>query len=120
MAKKNRRTARYVREAEVREAAERLAARRARGAPVDPGRIPPYPEVLREADGSYRDFFEDVEFTCRDCGREQVWTASDQKWWFEVAGGSLYSGAARCGACRAARRQADGREPLPTEPTPDS
>ena len=120
MAKKNRRTPRYMRATEVREAAERLAARRASGARVDPGRIPPYPEVLRDADGTYRDFFEDLEFTCRDCGMEGIWTATDQKWWFEVAGGSLYSGAARCTACRAARRQADGREPRPTEPTPDS
>jgi Probable zinc-ribbon domain len=104
MAKKNRRKARYVREWEEREAAATLAARRENGAPVDPARIPPYPDVLRASDGSYRDFFEDIEFRCQDCGAEQVWTAADQKWWFEVAGGSLYSRAVRCAACRAARR----------------
>jgi hypothetical protein len=104
MAKKDRRKPRYVREREEREAAAELAARRDRGAPVDPARIPPYPDVLRDSDGSYRDFFEDIEFTCQDCGAEQVWPAVDQKWWFEVAGGSLYSRAARCATCRAARR----------------
>ena len=108
MAEKDRRTARYVRAEQEREAAAALAARRARGAPVDPARIPPYPDVLRDSDGTYRDFFEDIGFTCRDCGAEAVWTAADQKWWFEVAGGSLYSRAARCATCRAARRHATG------------
>jgi hypothetical protein len=108
---KNRRKARYVREWEDRVAAADLAARRAKGAPVDPGRIPPFPDVLRDNDGSYRDFFEDIRFTCRDCGAEQVWTAADQKWWFEVAGGSLYSTAVRCLTCRTARRHADGGSP---------
>jgi hypothetical protein len=100
---KNRRKARYVREGEERDAADRLAARRAKGAPVDPAKIPPFPDVLYDG-GSYRDFFEDIEFTCSGCGAGSVWTAADQKWWFEVAGGSLYSRAVRCAACRAARR----------------
>jgi len=105
---RNRRKARYVREWEEQVAAANLAARRAKGAPVDPIKIPPYPDVLRDSDGSYRDFFEDIEFTCQDCGVEHVWTAADQKWWFEDAGGSLYSRAVRCVTCRAARRDAHG------------
>jgi len=105
---KNRRKARYVREWEERDAAAKLAARRAKGAPA---KVPPYPQVLRDSDGTFRDFYEDLEFTCRDCGREHVWTAADQKWWFEVAGGSLYSGAVRCAACRVARRPGHGDTP---------
>ena len=104
MSKQGRRKARYVRESEERTRAATLAARRAKGAPVDPAKIPPFPDVLRDNDGSYRDFFEDVEFICRDCGAVHIWTAVDQKWWFEVAGGSLYSHAVRCSTCRAARR----------------
>lgn len=46
-------------------------------------------------------FYEDIEFTCRDCGVEEVWTAEQQKWWYEVAKGSIYSGAIRCRECRA-------------------
>ena len=105
MARNNRRKARYVRESEERETAATLAARRAAGAPVDPASLPLFPDVLRERDGSFRDFFEDVEFTCRDCGDRHVWTAADQKWWFEVAGGSPYSTAVRCVTCRTARRR---------------
>ncbi|BEP60185.1 hypothetical protein GmRootV213_07390 [Variovorax sp. V213] len=50
------------------------------------------------------DFYLDRPFTCRDCGAEEVWTAKQQKWWYEVAQGSIYSNAVRCRACRLARR----------------
>src|SRR5689334_10454203 len=48
-------------------------------------------------------FYRDIEFDCVDCGRHEVWTATQQKWWYEVAKGSLYSTVQkRCRACRAA------------------
>lgn len=50
-------------------------------------------------------YYTDVEFTCRDCGKQEVWTAEQQKWWYEVAKGSLYTTAVRCRACRQARRE---------------
>ena len=43
-------------------------------------------------------------FTCRDCGAEELWTAKQQKWWYEVALGNINSTAVRCRACRLARR----------------
>lgn len=46
----------------------------------------------------------DRPFDCCDCGSRQVWTAAQQKWWYETAHGSLYSTAVRCRACRQARR----------------
>ncbi|MGJ7555192.1 zinc-ribbon domain containing protein [Variovorax sp. RB3P1] len=54
--------------------------------------------------GEVPDFYLDRPFTCRDCGAEEVWTAKQQKWWYEVAQGSIYSNAVRCRACRLARR----------------
>ncbi|HEX7866418.1 MAG TPA: zinc-ribbon domain containing protein [Variovorax sp.] len=54
--------------------------------------------------GEVPDFYLDRPFKCRDCGAEEVWTAKQQKWWYEVAQGSIYSSAARCRACRQARR----------------
>jgi hypothetical protein len=54
--------------------------------------------------GEVPDFYLDQAFTCRDCGAEEVWTAKQQKWWHEVAQGSVYSQAVRCRACRQARR----------------
>lgn len=46
------------------------------------------------------DYYVDLEFTCEDCGREEVWTAEQQKWYYEVAKGSLYATAVRCRECR--------------------
>ena len=64
----------------------------------------------------YRGYYVDVPFKCKDCGKEEVWTATQQKWWYEVAKGFAYSTAVRCRACRrkeqarktAARRTSQG------------
>lgn len=44
--------------------------------------------------------YEDEPFTCTGCGAAQVWTAWQQKWWYEVAKGYVYSIAKYCRACR--------------------
>ena len=49
-------------------------------------------------------FYADKVFTCRDCGEEQVWTAKQQKWWYEERLGPIDSTAVRCLPCRRARR----------------
>ncbi|WP_374347228.1 zinc-ribbon domain containing protein [Chitinimonas sp.] len=58
-----------------------------------------------------RGYYEDIGFTCRDCGARQVWTAEQQQWWYETAGGYVYSTAIRCASCRRARRLAHGGTP---------
>ena len=50
-------------------------------------------------------FYVDLAFTCRDCGIEEVWTAKQQKWWYEVIHGHIDSTAVRCRACRRAYRE---------------
>ncbi|MDO5624240.1 MAG: zinc-ribbon domain containing protein [Pseudomonadota bacterium] len=49
--------------------------------------------------------YADQPFVCVDCGAHEVWTAKQQKWWHEVAHGSVYSVARRCAACRRTRRR---------------
>jgi hypothetical protein len=49
-------------------------------------------------------FYVDKPFTCMDCGQEEVWTAADQKWWYEEAKGKIASRASRCLPCRRKRR----------------
>jgi hypothetical protein len=49
-------------------------------------------------------FYADREFTCADCGKAEVWTAADQKWWYEEAKGKIASQANRCRDCRRKRR----------------
>lgn len=51
-------------------------------------------------------FYKDLEFTCRDCGAEEVWTAEQQQWYYEVAKQPIYGTAVRCGPCRAKIREA--------------
>ncbi len=45
-------------------------------------------------------YYEDVSFKCRDCRAECVWTAEQQRLWYEEWGGSVQSTAVRCRACR--------------------
>ncbi|UUO06860.1 zinc-ribbon domain-containing protein [Blastopirellula sp. J2-11] len=48
--------------------------------------------------------YQDQLIRCIGCGTEETWTAMQQKWWYEVMKGSIYSRAVRCRACRRQRR----------------
>jgi len=50
-------------------------------------------------------FYVDKPFVCRDCDKAEVWTAAQQKWWYEVAKGDINSTAVRCRACRRKEQQ---------------
>ena len=72
-------------------------------APCNPALLAPY--------NSYgvppfvaRGFYLDTAFQCAACQKQDIWRATQQKWWYEVAQGSIYSKAVRCRACRLARR----------------
>jgi len=45
-------------------------------------------------------FYIDKPFVCRDCGSDELWTAKQQKWWYEIAKGHIDSEAVRCLRCR--------------------
>lgn len=47
-----------------------------------------------------RGYYVDIEFTCRTCSSPQTWTARQQKWWYEVAKGNVFSLALQCRRCR--------------------
>ncbi|MFT3786282.1 MAG: zinc-ribbon domain containing protein [Tepidisphaeraceae bacterium] len=50
-------------------------------------------------------FYEDQPFTCVDCGKHEVWSAAQQKWWYEVAKGDVWTVAQRCRLCRRRERE---------------
>ena len=52
-----------------------------------------------------RGYYVDRNFCCIDCGKEEVWTGTQQKWWYEVAKGFAYSTAVRCRLCRRKKRE---------------
>jgi hypothetical protein len=82
-----------------------LMAGRAMGiVPVDPTRLQPN-NSYSVADFMQRGFYQDMAFRCIDCGADGVWTAERQRWWYEMAGGDIFTTARRCAHCRAVERQ---------------
>ncbi len=45
-------------------------------------------------------FYRDISFHCKDCRKHQVWSATQQRWYYEIAKGLVHARATRCRACR--------------------
>lgn len=45
-------------------------------------------------------FYVDKAYKCIDCESHEIWTAKQQKWWYETAKGHIDSTAVRCRRCR--------------------
>jgi hypothetical protein len=54
--------------------------------------------------GSLPDFYLDRPFTCRRCGKREIWKARDQQWYYEEAKGHIDAVAVECHACRKAKK----------------
>lgn len=88
-----------------------------RRAPIKTAEPAPYRmiavnEALLAPNNSYgvpnfvrRGYYVDIPFRCAGCGKEETWTGTQQKWWYEVAKGFVYSTAVRCRACRRKKRE---------------
>jgi hypothetical protein len=74
---------------------------------VHAGSIPADHEQLQHNPNYYLwpSFYINKPFVCRGCRSHEVWTAEQQKWWFEVAKGNLDSTAVRCRPCRRKKRE---------------
>ena len=55
--------------------------------------------------GSLPDFYLDLPFTCRKCGKREIWKAKDQKWYYEEAKGHIDAKAVECHNCRKLKKQ---------------
>jgi len=105
---KHRQTGRDATEAEIREAEQVLL--------LTPSQQRRHPSAVA-ADQSklshintYRtlpEFYLDQPFTCRKCGKREIWKAGDQKWYYEEAKGHIDARAVECHDCRTARKQAN-------------
>jgi hypothetical protein len=84
--------------------ADVLAEKKRQGVAVNVENLAPY-NSYGAPDFIGRGYYIDRDFTCEGCGREEVWTARQQKWWYETAKGFIYSDAKLCRACR--RRERD-------------
>jgi hypothetical protein len=56
------------------------------------------PEFVR------RGHYVDKPFNCKACGVPQVWTETQQKWWYESAKGDVWTVAVLCRPCRQRER----------------
>lgn len=105
------------RKAEIREHRNKRVAKAAkltelsRQADAAIGTAPCNPELLAPYN-SYgvprfveRGYYEDLPFSCRDCRKQDLWKATQQKWWYEVAKGHVESYAIRCIKCRRIKRE---------------
>jgi len=51
-----------------------------------------------------RGYYVDFPFTCNDCGKSEVWSPTQQRWWYEIAKGDVWTVATRCRPCRQRER----------------
>jgi hypothetical protein len=47
-----------------------------------------------------RGYYVDFAFKCKDCGSSEVWSPTQQRWWYEIAKGDVRTVATRCRPCR--------------------
>ncbi len=106
--RKRREAERKRRDAETR--IGRLRDHAARdGVAVDRSALGPGADLWDAPGFVKRGYYVDVPFTCAACGSDEVWTAARQKWWYEVAKGSLHTGAKLCRTCRRDARENKGK-----------
>jgi hypothetical protein len=55
--------------------------------------------------GTLPEFYLDRPFICRKCGKQQIWKAKDQKWYYEKAKGHTDAFAVECHACRKLKKR---------------
>lgn len=78
------------------------------GVPVDYSALAPF-NSYGPPDFYERGCYLDFPFACAWCGSEEVWTASQQKWWYEEAKGYVFTGASLCRPCRRQARAEKGK-----------
>ena len=85
--------------------------RRLRLKEVTAGTAPCNPQLLADTHSCsdplfvIRGYYRDIVFKCKDCLKEEVWSATRQKWWYEIAKGDLWTTATRCNSCRRKERE---------------
>lgn len=91
--------------------AKRVAALHPEVLKTHPAAVPADPSRLDHINsyGALPEYYVDRPFTCRECGKEEIWRARDQKWYYEEAKGHIDATAVRCHACRKRRKSAGAK-----------
>ncbi len=75
----------------------------ASGLAVDLSALAPH-NSYSQPDFVERGYYVDKPFVCLACGISQTWSAAQQKWWYEIAKGDVFSTATLCRPCRQQER----------------
>ena len=76
------------------------------GVEIPEGALPADPSRQAHSAGySVKFYYQDVHYACAGCGKQEVWTAQQQKKYFEVQKGNIYNEAKWCHACHVKRMQ---------------
>jgi hypothetical protein len=86
--------------------AERIAALPPSEQQRHPSAIAADPSQLQHINtyGFLPEYYIDRPFTCRQCGKREIWRAADQKWYYEEAKGHIDARAVECHACRTGKK----------------
>lgn len=82
--------------------AERVRALKPRDQRAHPSAVPADKSKLAHINtyGLLPEYYLDRPFTCRRCGKREIWKARDQKWYYEEAKGHIDAIAVLCHDCR--------------------
>ncbi|MEM8816748.1 MAG: zinc-ribbon domain containing protein [Pseudomonadota bacterium] len=96
---------------ELREA-KRVAELHAAQQKTHPAAVVADPSKLSHINtyGELPEFYIDKPFSCRNCGKEEIWKAESQKWYYEEAKGHIDATAVECHECRKAKKAVSGAE----------
>jgi hypothetical protein len=88
---------------------KRLTKLRKEGRLVQGVEVPKYalaadPDAQNHGAGySTKFFYQDIHYTCAGCGRPGIWTAQQQKRYYEVQKGNIYNAPKWCYECHSSR-----------------
>jgi hypothetical protein len=108
--KSNKQRRQEIKARRLQQAARQACRVNARPVDRPVGTVAVTPALLRPTtsygipDFVQRGYYQDRPFRCKDCGVEEIWTAAQQRWWYEVARGEVWTTAVRCRACRQRER----------------
>jgi hypothetical protein len=60
--------------------------------------------------GALPEYYVDQPFTCRLCGKHEIWRARDQKWYYEESKGHIDAVAVECHDCRKLKQSGKPRK----------
>jgi len=76
-----------------------------KGVEIPKGVLPANPDKQNHSGLSAKFYYKDIEFTCAGCGKKDVWTAEQQKRYFELQKGNIYNDPKWCYKCHQKRIQ---------------